>query len=296
MIRDYLALARPHHYLKNLFLLSPLFFGMKMTVGPLLLNALIAFAGFSLVASSLYIVNDYRDIEEDRRHPRKKDRPLAAGKVSKKSALVLTAATLSAGFVLLYTISAGVLLLSLLYFVLALAYTLKLKQIALVDIFVIAAGFVIRLFIGSAAVQVQLSMWIVLMTFLLALFLALAKRRDDVLLYHEAGRKPREAIDQYNLELLDAAMVTMAAATIIVYILYTVSPEVVARAQTDKLYLTSGFVIFGILRYLQLTFVMKKSGSPTRLFLQDPLLKLAILGWIASFAFLLYGTEGARRE
>jgi hypothetical protein len=131
-------------------------------------------------------------------------------------------------------------------------------------------------------------MWIIIMTFLLTLFLALAKRRDDVLLFIGQERISRRAIDGYNLVFIDSAMVIMAAVTIVAYIMYTVSPDVMEKFRTDKLYITTLFVVLGILRYMQITFVENKSGSPTEILLRDGFLQCVILSWLATFAFLIY--------
>jgi 4-hydroxybenzoate polyprenyltransferase len=168
------------------------------------------------------------------------------------------------------------------YFLLNLAYSVRLKHIPIVDIFFIATGFVLRVFAGAFATNIPPSMWIIIMTFLLALFMALAKRRDDVLLTSQ-GRATRKNIDGYNLEFVNAAMSVMSAVIIGSYIQYTVSEEVVQRLGTHYLYLTSVFVILGIMRYMQITFVQGASGSPTTIFLKDRFLQLTILLWLLSF-------------
>lgn len=246
------------------------------------LNSLVAFMLFSIIASSIYIFNDLMDINEDRAHPTKKYRPLASGKVSPKSAkmliLLLSLSSLGISFVF----NTELFLVLLVYFILNIAYSLKLKHIAILDIFIIATGFILRLFAGSAVTGISLSMWIILMTFLLAIFLALAKRRDDVLLSLE-GQETRKNIDGYNLEFVNAAMVLMAGVVIVSYIQYTISPEVIERLDTNYLYLTSFFVILGVLRYMQITFVEQDSGSPTKVVIRDSFLKVTIFLWLVSF-------------
>ena len=146
----------------------------------------------------------------------------------------------------------------------------------------------IRIFVGSQAGNIRPSMWIIIMTFLLAIFIALAKRRDDVLIYLESGNKARKVIDGYNLEFLNTTMVIMASVVIVSYIMYTISPDVVGRMHSDKLYLTVVFVILGLLRYMQITIVEKKSGSPTEILLKDRFLQISVLGWIITFILLIY--------
>ena len=282
------VLLRPHQYLKNLFIFAPLFFSGEFARVELLIKTSVAFVSFSLVASALYIFNDYRDIEDDRKHPLKKTRPLASGAVSINYALGAMIALFASGTLVSYPLSLHFFYLIIGYTLLNLVYSMKLKHIPIVDASIISIGFVLRVLAGSIVTDVVLSMWIILMTFLLALFLSLAKRRDDVLIYMETGNKTRNALDGYNLEFLNASMVTMAAVTIVAYVMYAITPEVVARFGTDKLYLTTFFVICGLLRYLQIAFVEKNSGSPTRALIRDRFIQLVLAGWIASFAVLIY--------
>jgi len=286
--RATIKLMRLHQYIKNIFIFLPLFFALEITNINLLLNALLAFIAFSLSASSIYIFNDYMDIEVDRLHPKKRKRPLASGEVSKKSAKSLIAILSIVGISLMAVVSLKALYVLLLYVGLNIAYTLHLKHIAILDITIIAIGFVLRLFVGAFATDIKLSMWIVVMTFLLALFMALAKRRDDVLIYLNTGKKMRKVIDGYNLQFLDTAMAIMASVVIVAYTIYTTSSEVVARVHSEYLYLTALFVILGVLRYLQITFVEEESGSPTKIVLKDRFMQFVLLGWIITFIWILY--------
>ncbi len=253
-----------------------------------LIKTSIAFIAFCLIASSVYVFNDYYDIEEDRKHPKKMSRPLATGAVSRDSAFMIMATLLTIGCLISYLLHPSLFYLVLFYCILNVAYTLKLKHIAIIDLCVIAAGFVIRLYIGSVSSGIPLSMWIVIMTFLLALFIALAKRRDDVLIYLESGNKVRKIIDGYNIEFLNTAMMMIASVTIVAYIMYTVSPDVVSKMRTDKLYMTVIFVVLGFMRYLQITLVERRSGSPTQIVLNDRFLQFSMIGWIMTFLVLIY--------
>ncbi len=283
-----IKLMRPHQYIKNLFIFLPLFFALKITDTALLTNAFIAFIAFSLTASAIYTLNDYHDIEEDRQHPKKKNRPLASGAISKSQAIIIMAMLATAGFVLMATLSLKAVGILAAYVVMNIAYSFSLKHVAILDVTIIAIGFVLRLFIGSAVTDIPLSMWIVIMTFLLALFMALAKRRDDVLIYLDTGKKMRKVIDGYNLQFLDTAMAIMASVVIVAYTIYTTSAEVVARVHSEYLYLTALFVILGIMRYLQVAFVLKDSGSPTKIVLKDRFMQLTLIGWVLTFAWILY--------
>jgi len=266
----------------------PLFFVGEIGNVDLLINAVMGFIAFSLSASAIYILNDYNDIEEDRRHPKKKYRPLASGDISNKTALFLMGGLFVVGLLLMASISITSLGIISFYILLNISYCLYLKHIAIVDVIIIAVGFVLRLFVGSAVTEIHLSMWIVIMTFLLALFMALAKRRDDVLIFLGTGKKMRKVIDGYNLQFIDSAMMIMASVVIVAFILYSTSTEVIDRMQSENLYLTTIFVIIGILRYLQVAFVEKNSGSPTRIVLKDKFMQVTIISWLCSFAWIIY--------
>jgi len=286
-MKNIIQLIRPNQWIKNFFVFAPLFFTVNFkteavtTVG-------IGFALFSLAASSIYILNDYHDIDEDRAHPTKKNRPLASGAVSKKTAMVLMFTLFILALVGAAMFSSMFALIVVLYITMNIAYTFGLKHISILDITIIAIGFVLRIYAGAVLIGNTPSMWIVLVTFVLALFLALAKRRDDCLLALD-GKKTRKNIDGYNLEMVNAAMTLMAGVTVVSYIMYTVSPEVTQRLGTHNLYITSLFVIIGILRYMQLSFVEQNSGNPTKLIQKDRFLQLVLIGWIGSFYMIIKG-------
>jgi len=287
-LSELIKLMRPHQYIKNLFIFLPIFFALKITHMELLSNAFIAFIAFSLTASAIYTLNDYHDIEEDRLHPKKKSRPLASGAISKSQAIIIMAVLSIAGFILMASLSLKAVGILAAYVFMNIAYSFYLKHIAILDVTTIAIGFVLRLFIGSAVTGISLSMWIVLMTFLLALFMALAKRRDDMLIYLDTGKKMRKVIDGYNLQFLDTAMAIMASVVIVAYVIYTSSAEVMVRMNSEYLYLTGLFVILGVMRYLQVALVLKDSGSPTKIVLKDRFMQLTLSGWVLTFAWILY--------
>lgn len=283
-----IKLMRPQQYIKNLFIFLPLFFALKITETNLLFYDFIAFIAFSLTASAVYILNDYQDMEEDREHPTKRFRPLASGVISRAQAVRIMLLLVFIGSILMIPLSlkaAGILAI---YVILNVAYSFHLKHVAILDVAIIAIGFVLRLFIGAAVTGIELSMWIVVMTFLLALFMALAKRRDDVLIYLETGKKMRKVVDGYNLQFLDTAMAIMASVVIVAYTIYTTSAQVVERFHSEYLYLTALFVILGIMRYLQIAFVHLDSGSPTKIVLKDRFMQVTIAAWVISFAWILY--------
>jgi len=286
---DVVKLMRPHQYIKNFFIFLPLFFAMKITDPGLLSNAFIAFIAFSLTASAIYALNDYKDIEADRQHPKKKNRPMVSGAISKPQATIIMSILFLSGFALMSLLSLKAVAILLTYVTMNIAYSFSLKHIPIVDVNIIAIGFVLRLFIGSTATDIHLSKWIIIMTFLLALFMALAKRRDDVLIFLETGKKVRQVINGYNLQFLNTTMAIMASVVIVAYTIYTTSPEVEANFHCDYVYLTAFFVILGVMRYLKISFVNKdKSGSPTKIVATDRFMQLILLGWIISFFWILY--------
>ena len=287
-MKHFIAIMRPYQYIKNIFILLPLFFSGQIVNTDQFLNGLIAFSAFSLSASAIYIFNDYQDIKDDRKHPKKKYRPLASGLISKNAALFLMVILLIAGLFLMAIVSVNSLIFLTIYVFMNILYSLRLKRIALLDVTIIAIGFVLRLYTGSYAYDVSLKVWIVIMTFLLALFLALAKRRDDVLIHNKSGNKMRKSIAGYNLDLIDGAMFIMSAIVIVAYLQYTTSQEIIQKFQSENLYLTTLFVIFGVMRYLQMTFVEKKSGSPTEIILKDRIMQINLLLWVLSFIWIIY--------
>lgn len=283
-----IKLLRPKHYIKNFFVFLPLFFAGEIRNTELVIASLIAFISFSLTASAIYILNDFKDIENDKKHPTKRFRPLAAGLVKRKTALNLMFILILTGVCLMYYISFNSFLILLMYIFLNIGYSFKLKHIALLDVIIISSGFVIRIFVGSFSYGVSLTSWFVIMTFLIAIFLALSKRRDDVLIKLKSGKRMRKSIDGYNLKLIDGSMIMMAAVIIVAYIQTTINKDFLLGFQNDYLYLTSLFVIFGIMRYLQITIVHENSGSPTEIVFKDKILQINIVMWILMFVGFIY--------
>ncbi len=288
LIMEYIKLLRVKEWIKNLFLFIPVFFAGKFFVIEDIQNLLIGFVSFSLIASSIYILNDYRDIESDRIHPVKCLRPLAAGTVSRQAAIFLLILCAVAGLIIAYNLKFIFFLIVLAYFLMNLAYSFGLKNISILDIMLIAAGFVLRIKAGGVLASVGVSYWLTIMVFLLALFLAITKRRDDLYLKQSSGIDIRKAIKGYNLELLNVLLAIVAAILMIAYIMYTISPIVQSRLGTYRLYYTSVFVIAGLFRYLQITYIHQKSESPTKALYKDRFLQIVLILWIISFYAIIY--------
>lgn len=300
-----MRLLRPQQWIKNLFVFGPIIFGGALFRGEALLAGLITFFAFSFAASGIYCFNDIHDLSDDIRHPEKCHRPIASGVVTVGQAYGLMVlmfalsmlASLLAGH-LCITINplsgtwgacsvAGVILF---YWLLNLAYCVRLKQFAIIDVCIVAFGFVLRLFAGGAATGIVLSKWIVLMTFLITLFMSFAKRRDDVLRMEQTGLPPRKNTIRYNSTFINQALTITASVTLVCYIMYTVSPEVIAQFHNDSLYLTSIFVLVGLLRYIQVTVVDKRSGNPTKVILKDHFIQLVVLAWLVAFILIIYAS------
>lgn len=284
-----LKILRPHQWVKNTFIFIPLFFGGSLFDMADWTSSLVAFVAFSFAASAIYSINDIVDVEADKKHPKKCKRPIAAGLVSKRQAsllaIILAIAALALPFLLNNWMQSVVIAL---YLAMNLCYCIRLKHYAIIDVCIVAMGFVMRIVAGGVATDIVLSRWIVMMTFLLTLFLSFAKRRDDVLIMNETGMAPRKNTSRYNLTFINQAITITGGVMLVCYIMYTVSPEVIERFNSPNLYMTSFFVILGLLRYIQLTVVDERSGEPTRLVLSDRLIQLIIAGWIISFAIIIY--------
>ena len=290
-----LQLLRPQQWLKNLFVFLPLFFDRHLFDLEYLWPCVLMFLAFSFAASSIYCFNDIRDAEADRLHKEKRHRPIASGAVSPTTGYIIMVACWIIAAVLLTLIPLvggqdvrWLYLVVGFYVLLNIAYSLKLKQLAIIDVFIIAIGFVLRVLAGGMATGIFLSHWIVLMTFLLTLFLAFAKRRDDVVALEKSGVAMRQSVNRYNLPFMNLAISIIASITMVCYIMYSVSPRVVERFNSPYVYLTSLFVLAGIIRYLQITIVDVKSGSPTRVLLKDRFIQGCVICWIVSFALIIY--------
>ena len=289
----YLKLLRVEQWVKNLFVFAPLFFSGNITHYDLLVKSVFAFIIFSLVASSIYIINDYSDIASDRKHPEKKNRPLASGAISKQTARIILA--------ILLLIIGGLIFLSQdflsknlwkfasiigFYFIMNLAYTFKLKHVAIVDVMIISTGFVLRVLAGGYATGILISQWAILLTFVLALVLAIGKRRGELINAQISG-KTRKALDGYNVQFADIALSISCALAIVCYLMFTLSPEVQQRFH-PRVFYTVIFVVFAFLRYLQQTLVYNRTESPTKIIYKDRYIQVTLALWLVAFLLQIY--------
>ena len=288
----YIRLLRPLQWLKNMFVFAPIFFSNNLLKLDLLWPTLVVFASFCLISSSIYCFNDLRDVEADRQHPKKCYRPIASGKVSVRGGYVMMLLCTIGAFALLplahseatpylYIIEAA-------YWLMNIGYCIRLKQYAILDVTIIAIGFVMRVLVGGVATGIWISHWLVMMTFLVTLFLAFTKRNDDYRIFEQTGQKPRVSITGYNKTFINEATAIIASVTLVCYIMYTMSEEVIERMGSQKLYLTCIWVILGLLRYLQKMIVYGNSDSPTKSLVKDHFIQFCVLGWLASFFVIIY--------
>jgi 4-hydroxybenzoate polyprenyltransferase len=282
------VLLRPGQWVKNLFLYIPLFFAGEFFKSGKLVEITWGAVAFCLVASGVYILNDYRDMEKDRLHPAKRHRPLAAGKVSVLAAFILMSVCVAGGLLIGWLTGLKFLFILALYLLLNVGYSFGLKNISILDIFILSAGFVLRIKAGGAVAMVGISQWLMIMVFLLALFLALAKRRDDIFASPLSAKDMRVSMSGYNLDFLNVSLAIVSAILIVAYLMYTLSPEVIRRLGTYRLYYTGVFVIAGLMRYLQLAYIKEDTGSPTRILFRDHFIQVCIVLWMLSFYCLLY--------
>lgn len=281
-------LMRLHQWVKNLFLFIPLFFAGELFNQEKLVMVALAFVAFSISASAIYIINDARDIKEDRNHPEKKHRPLASGAISLQFGYGLFFILLLIGVSFAYwldTMFFGVLLA---YLLLNLAYSFGLKKVPILDLLIVSIGFVLRVISGGFIADVLISQWLIVMVFLLSLFIVLAKRRDDLVQAKSSGYALRDSSKNYNMEFINSVLTMLSGIIVVAYIMYCLSEDTIARFTTDKLYLTTIFVVTGILRYLQIALVENNSGYPTRIIFTDRFIQITLAAWALSFFFIIY--------
>lgn len=285
--RDFFLLMRPHQWLKNGFVLVGLLFGHAWNDQDMVVRVALAVAAFSLFASSVYVVNDLADAAADRLHPRKKERPLAAGRMVPAHAALFGAGLALGGALLGYAASWRVLLILLAYGLLNLAYSLRLKKIVILDVFCIAAGFMLRILAGTSGVGIPPSEWLLLCGLMVTLFLGFTKRRAEMALLGRNDQAHRPVFQHYSLPLLDTFIAITASLVIISFSLYTMSPHTVTAHGTTGLIFTVPFIVYGIFRYVFLLSQGRAGHDPASELLRDPHLLLVLLSWLATTLWLI---------
>lgn len=281
---------RPEQWTKNIIIFAGLFFGRRLSDVPTLVSAIEVFFIFCIASTASYILNDIVDRNEDSRHPDKSRRPIARGTLTIKTALSLSALFMVASLIWAYSISPRLLAVLTAFLVLHLAYDLLLKHIPIIDVFAIALSFIIRLLAGVSFADIGfgISSWILLCTFLLALFLALNKRRAEMVLLLDKSKDHRRSLEGYTVDFLDQLITVAAACSILSYSIYALSAESVAKHGTDKLIYTIPFVVFGIFRYLSLVHLKKGGSNPEKILLKDVPFLANILCYVTVVYFLIY--------
>jgi 4-hydroxybenzoate polyprenyltransferase len=283
-----LALLRPIQWVKNLLVFAALIFAHQLLSAEALGRSLVAFVSFCAMASSAYALNDVIDVENDRRHPIKRHRPLASGRLSIPLALALAAGLAAAGLALAASLSLRFFEVALAYVVLQILYSAALKNVVILDAMTIASMFVLRAAAGGVAIDVAISPWLIICSFLLALFLVFGKRRHEVVLLEGEAADHRASLRDYSPYVLDQMISVVTASTVVAYAIYTVSPEVREKLHTDSLYVTLPFVLYGIFRYLYLVHRKEGGGDPAQQLISDRPLWVNIVLWIATAVWLLY--------
>lgn len=288
-LRAAVRLMRPQQWIKNLFVIAPLIFARELFLAEPDLLALRAFVAFCLTASAVYIVNDIIDLEADRAHPRKRNRPLPAGTISLPAALALLGVLIAADVLLIWGMTDQFILIVATYFFMNLAYSFKLKEVFLLDVFIIAAGFMLRVLGGAYAISVQVSSWIILCTLFISLFLGFAKRRGEIVVMQSMGAAPeRKVLHHYRVEVIDQMLTVTAAGTVIAYALYSVAPRTVEIFGTDKLIYTTIFVMYGIFRYMYLIHTTESVENPSAVVTTDYPIIINVVLWITTCVLLIY--------
>lgn len=288
-LAEMLKLLRIQHWHKNAFVLLGFFVLGDYGNYDLLFKAIIVTAAFCLVSSSMYIFNDYHDIEADRSHPSKKLRPLAGGAIRIKTALFLAVMLCLSGLIISFYVNIIALLVISLYVLNNVTYSLVLKRYPIIDVFQIGFGFMLRIFAGTAGIGIHISEWMILTGFMISLLIGFSKRFAE-LSYNPDSQKQRGVLQEYSLEILKAFMIIMAASTIITYSLYTLSPRSIELHGTTNLIYTTPFVVFGIFRFLYLVLFHKSGDDPSSQIFKDRQLVITVILWVLTYGFIIYKT------
>lgn len=289
MNMDLLRLMRPHQWVKNSFVLTGLIFGHAWHDPTLVIQALTAFAAFCLISSTIYVINDIIDIEEDKHHPTKRNRPLPSGKLTISNAAIFAVILGVAGLLLAALASYKVVIILVIYGLMNLAYSIKLKHIVILDVFIIAAGFMLRILAGTLGLGIPPSQWLLLCGLMVTLFLGFSKRRAEIIVLSDDKSAHRKVLEDYSPVLLDKMIVITAAGVIMSYSLYTMSAETILIHRTANLVYTVPFVIYGVFRYIYLLHQQRSGGDPSRDLVRDPHMLTVLLAWfIITIALIAY--------
>ena len=284
----YLRLIRANNWIKNVFILLPLFFSGELFNLTKLSNTILVAIGFSFVTSFVYIINDIFDINFDKNHQEKRFRPIASGRISIQKSVVIGSLLLFIGFSVLLLCSWSAFLISIIYVGLNLLYSAELKHVSVIDVVIVAIGFVLRILIGGEVGDVELTQWMTIMVFLLCLFIAITKRRNDVYQYEFNEQVNRKVVTKYTVEFMDRLLSINSSTLLVAYLLFITSEDVLTRYPSKYLMLTFLFVLIGVFRYNQITYVDKKGSSPLKILFKDIFLQIILFLWLGTFFFIIY--------
>jgi len=288
-MKTFFNLIRIKHWVKNTFIIAPLIFSLKLFDLTKLTKSIIAFFSFSFVASLVYIINDIKDKENDAQHSIKSERPIASGRVKPLFALLLGIFMALIGFISsFYFLGFISSIIILLYFFINVSYSFFLKKIAILDVFIIAVGFCIRVLLGAASIEVRLSNWMLLATFAISLIIGFGKRRHELEILGTEAVNHRDNLGDYNKKFLDIMIIISTALTAISYALYTMDQDVIAFFKVKTLIFTVPFVLFGLFRYLFLIYCKGKGGSPVDLVIKDPGIIISVILWLLVILIMIY--------
>lgn len=288
MFIQYILLMRVHQWIKNIILFAGVIFGRKLSDPDAILKSFFAFLLFSVIASCQYVINDYLDRKEDALHPEKKHRPLASGKIDASLALLLTVIILPLSLTLSYSLNPAFFALCCFYFGFNLVYSKYLKHIVILDVMSISIGFVIRAISGAVVIGVSFSSWLLLCTFMLALFWGFSKRRGEIILLDKSAGSHRKILEEYSTEFLNLMMSVASTMTLISYVMYTISPDTIHKMGTDKLVYTIPVVVYAIFRSLYIIYIKNMGHNPSKAILTDISVLISGLVWVIMVTAILY--------
>lgn len=278
-----------HLWVKNLPIFAPMIFSLTFSESSYIINSLLAFILFGFITGAIYVFNDCFDRKEDKLHPGKAMRPIASGNLGVPAAVISASAMLVVVLIAILAINRDFFIITLIYIGLNLSYSFYFKKVVILDVLFIAVGFVIRVEIGGVINKIKLSPWIMVITFLIAIFLALVKRRQELVKMGSNNEKiaTRKTLNKYNLTLLDQLISISTSTTLISYLIYVLNPDIREKFHTGKLYLTVPFVVFGIFRYLYLTYTEGKGENPAEIIFSDITFTANIILWVIVFVLLI---------
>ncbi len=287
IVIDYFKLLRPRQWIKNVFLFAGLIFSRQFYYTESIVTTIFAALIFSILSSGVYIINDIFDYEDDKIHPTKSKRPIAAGRIKREMGWIISILLIIISYLLAFLINNAFFYTCLVYSSMMILYSLKVKHIIILDVLFVAIGYVLRAIAGAVAISVEISSWLLLCTLLLALFIVVSKRRTEIVILGEEAVKHRKILFHYSVDLLNQMIAIVTSACIVSYCLYTLAPETVSKFHTRNLIFTVPFVIYGIFRYLYLTYKKLGADIPEKVLINDLPMQICLVSWVIACVIIL---------